>query len=367
MSVWFTEAQYAFAFFGLLALLLIAPWVRLQYRRFGRFRGWPAVVSSAIVLYGCALIAFTMFPLPRTSADYCAKHADRSYWQLTPLASLDDVAAYAQDHTLVQTVTSGVLLQVVMNVILFIPLGFLLAYRWRQSLGRSVLVAFGLSLAIELTQGTGLWGLAECPYRLADVDDLLTNTAGGLVGWLLGRWLGRYLPDPVPHAVPDLDPPSVGRRALAVVVDVVTYLTVLLGVLVLDERLAEAPDRGTTPFVLLSGAVSLLAFVALPSLLPSRAGPGGLSVDIVLTSVAGGRAPLWSLLVRWAVRWLPFVLFGLAGLLAVLAVDAVVAWRRPDRRTLCDLASRTAWITDPSFVAASRHDERTVDAGTREA
>ena len=61
MQVWLTEAQYAFAFFGLLALLLIAPWVRLQFRRFGRFRGWPAVVSTAVVLYGCALIAFTMY------------------------------------------------------------------------------------------------------------------------------------------------------------------------------------------------------------------------------------------------------------------------------------------------------------------
>lgn len=362
MSVWLTEAQYAFAFFGLFALLLIAPWVRLQYRRFGRFRGWPAVVSTAIVLYGCALIAFTMFPLPDTTTAYCARHAGRSYWQLTPFASLDDVSAFAQGHTLVQTLTSGVLLQVVMNVILFIPLGFLLAYRWRQSWWRAVVAAFGLSLAIELTQGTGLWGLVECPYRLADVDDLITNTTGGLVGWLLGRWLGRYLPDPIPHGVPDLDPPSVGRRSLAVVVDLVTYLTVLLGVLVLDEQLAEAPDRGTTPFILLSGAVSLLAFVVLPAVLPSRAGPGGLSVDIVLTSTAGGRAPRWSLLVRWAVRWLPYVLFGLVGFVVVLAIDAVVAWRRPDRRTLTDIASRTMWVTDPAFVAAQQREADSVDA-----
>lgn len=361
MSVWLTEAQYAFAFFGLFALLLIAPWVRLQYRRFGRFRGWPAVVSTAIVLYGCALIAFTMFPLPDTTSAYCAKHAGRSYWQLSPLASLDDVAAYASDHTLVQTLTSGVLLQVVMNVILFIPLGFLLAYRWRQSWWRAVLAAFALSLAIELTQGTGLWGLVDCPYRLADVDDLITNTVGGLVGWVLGWWLGRYLPDPVPLPVPDLDPPSVGRRGLAVVVDLVTYLTVLLGLLVLDEQLAEAPDRGTTPFILLSGVVSLLAFVALPAVLPSRAGPGGLSVDVVLTSTAGGRAPMWALLVRWAVRWLPYVLFGLVGFAVMLGIDAIVAWRRSDTRTLTDIASRTVWITDPSSVAAQQRDAERAD------
>lgn len=353
MQVWLTEAQYAFAFFGLLALLLIAPWVRLQFRRFGRFRGWPAVVSTAVVLYGCALIAFTMFPLPNETARYCAKHANRSYWQFVPLASLDDVTAYAQDHTVVQTLASGVFLQVVMNVILFIPLGFLLAYRWRQTWWRAVLMSFGLSLLIELTQGTGLWGLVPCPYRLADVDDLLTNTLGGLVGWLLARWLGRYLPDPMPHRVPDLDPPSWGRRAMAVSLDLITYLTLLLGLLVLDERLAEAPDRGTTPFILLSAGVSLLLFVAVPAVVPSRMSLGGASVDIVLVSTSGARAARWSLLVRWAMRWLPFALFGLIGFVVMVGIDAVVAWRRTDQRSLSDLVSRSRTETNEQREATA--------------
>lgn len=352
MSVWLTEAQYAFAFFGLFALLLLSPWIRLQFRRFGRFRGWPAVVSSAVVLYGCALIAFTMFPLPRTTPGYCAKHAGRSYWQLTPFASLDDVTAYAQTHSVAQTLTSGVLLQVVMNVVLFVPLGFLLAYRWRQPWWRAVLAAFALSLAIELTQGTGLWGLAECPYRLADVDDLMTNTLGGLLGWLLGWWLGRYLPDPMPQRVPDLDPPSLGRRALAVVVDLLTYLTVLIGLLVLDERLAEAPDSGTSPFVLLSVAVSVVLFVVVPAVVPTRGSVGAFSADLYLRRPDGAPAARWSLLVRWALRWLPFALVGILGFSVMVVIDWLVAWRRADRRSVSDIASRSQWMTRQAVVEA---------------
>lgn len=355
MSVWFTEAQYAFAFFGLFALLLLAPWVRLQYRRFGRFRGWPAVVSSAIVLYACALIAFTMFPLPRTTPGYCAKHADRSYWQLTPFASLDDIVLYAQDHTFWQTLTSGVVLQVVMNVVLFVPLGFLLAYRWKRTWLQAIGISLALSLAIELTQGTGLWGLAECPYRLADVDDLLTNTLGGALGWLLGAWLGRHLPDPTPRPLPDLDPPGLGRRTLAVGIDLLTYLTVLIGLLVLDEQVSEAPDRGTAPFIGLGLVMSALLFILVPAVLPSRAGPGTAAVDVALRSVDGGPARRWSLVVRWALRWLPFVLLGLVGFVVMVVIDAVVAWRRADARSLSDLVSRTVLRTNRS-VDASRED-----------
>lgn len=355
MRVWLTEAEYAFAFFGLFAVLLLVPWVRGQYRRFGRFRGWPAVVSGATILYACALIAFTMFPLPRTTPGYCAQHADRSYWQLTPFASLDDIVLYAEDHTLAQTLTSGVLLQVVMNVVLFVPLGFLLAYRWRRRWLPSILAALGLSLLIELTQGTGLWGLAECPYRLADVDDLLTNTLGGALGWVLGRWLGRHLPDPAPHAVPDVDPPTLGRRALAVLVDLLTYLTVLIGLLVLQEEFAEAPDRGTVPFAVLGLAVSALLFVLIPALVSSRAGPGAAGTALALRAASGGPALRWSLVVRWCLRWLPLVVLGLPGFAVMVTIDALVAWRRSDSRSLSDIASRTVTRTRTS-VEQGRED-----------
>jgi glycopeptide antibiotics resistance protein len=56
---------------------------------------------------------------------------------------------------------------------------------------RSVLLAFGLSLAAELSQLTGLWGLYPCSYRKFDVDDLLLNTSGGALGAGLAGALRR--------------------------------------------------------------------------------------------------------------------------------------------------------------------------------
>lgn len=68
-----------------------------------------------------------------------------------------------------------------LNIALFIPLGFLLPLLWRQYRSLAALAAFGfaLSLAIELSQ---LFVL-----RATDVNDLITNTLGAVLGWLLAR------------------------------------------------------------------------------------------------------------------------------------------------------------------------------------
>jgi hypothetical protein len=52
-----------------------------------------------------------------------------------------------------------------------------------------------LSLAVELSQLTGMFGLFPCPWRQFDVDDLILNILGVLAGFLaVGRvraWRGR--------------------------------------------------------------------------------------------------------------------------------------------------------------------------------
>ena len=57
-----------------------------------------------------------------------------------------------------------------------------------------MLGGFGLSLTVELTQLTGLWGLYPCPYRQFDVDDLILNTTGVALGFAVVRlaqsWAG---------------------------------------------------------------------------------------------------------------------------------------------------------------------------------
>ena len=56
-------------------------------------------------------------------------------------------------------------------------------------------IGFLVTLSFETTQLTGLWGLYEHPYRLFDVDDLMLNTLGAMIGfWTVGPAM-RVLPD----------------------------------------------------------------------------------------------------------------------------------------------------------------------------
>ena len=73
----------------------------------------------------------------------------------------------------------------VLNAIMFAPLGFLLpAYfeRYRHW-GRTLAAGFLTSLTVELTQ--------LFTFRATDVDDLIMNTLGTLVGFLLAKLVLR--------------------------------------------------------------------------------------------------------------------------------------------------------------------------------
>ena len=75
-----------------------------------------------------------------------------------------------------------------LNVLLFVPLGFLLPVLWKRfrSLLWTGLFGLSFSLSIELLQLLTL--------RATDVNDLMTNTTGTILGWLLGRLVLRLFP-----------------------------------------------------------------------------------------------------------------------------------------------------------------------------
>ena len=79
-------------------------------------------------------------------------------------------------------ITSGVrayLINSGLNILLFIPLGFILPLLWKEFRSRRTicLTGFLLSLGIELAQLLN--------YRISDVDDLIMNTLGSFLGYEL--------------------------------------------------------------------------------------------------------------------------------------------------------------------------------------
>ena len=75
-----------------------------------------------------------------------------------------------------------------LNILLFIPLGFLLPFLWKkyQSLRTTILFGFALSLSIELLQ--------ILTYRATDINDIIANTFGAALGYFIFRITASNVP-----------------------------------------------------------------------------------------------------------------------------------------------------------------------------
>src|SRR4051812_13619370 len=125
------------------------------------------VTVTVFLLYAASVVAVTVFPIRIRSAAYWADEPWRTTIHLIP-GEVDGPSF-------------------VLNVIMFIPLGVLLPLLWpRLDAVRGLAAcAAGASLAIELIQL--VFGLILGSRRTVDINDLIANTAGALLGLLILR------------------------------------------------------------------------------------------------------------------------------------------------------------------------------------
>lgn len=121
-----------------------------------------------------------------------------------------------------------------LNVLLFVPLGFLLPAIWSRyrSLKKTLLIGLGLSLLIEILQ--------IFTFRLTDVDDLLTNTAGAVIGYLLSRWFSAKLRLELPESDGKYEPFLVGGVVFLILFTVQPWISEAIWNLVLKSPIWES-------------------------------------------------------------------------------------------------------------------------------
>ena len=278
-----TNAVLAIVLGTVAAVVLLIPVAAVQYRRDGRLGPGDLLTLLAAAVYGLALWTYTLLPMPATGDFTCQPRQLELLGSFRPLLErgVDAPAALLRDAEF---------LQVALNVVLFVPFGFFV----RKILRRGFLVAgvlgFATSLLIETTQGTGVWGLYACPYRLFDVDDLLTNTTGALIGSFVSAIFISRAPRQVrlPRQV------SLGRRWVAMACDALFILIVgsLAQLAYLARFYAEDPAmRGVDTSVQALLAVLVPGVVQALSVLGRGRTIGEWTVD--LRTVAA--RPAWTL------------------------------------------------------------------------
>lgn len=153
--------------------------MRLRAKKTGRVHGVRQyLLTASFALFLASILSLTLTPIggansvtnpelyyPRFYVGWSWQQA----WDLTAGMGLRRFA-------------TTVYAQLFFNVAMFIPLGFFTAGCLRWGLRATALSGFALSSFIELSQLTGNWGLAGFTYRTFDVDDIVNNTAGAVLG-----------------------------------------------------------------------------------------------------------------------------------------------------------------------------------------
>ena len=292
--------------FAALALVLFIPYVTFLYRHYGRVNARRLWVSATFSLFIICAWALVLMPFPDLNSSICLlRHVNA---QLVPFQWVSDTIRIAQKQGtgLAGLWRNPAFVVRAFNVLLLFPLGLYLRRWWRKGLVFTTLAAFALSLAFEVTQWTGVWGLYQCAYRTFDVDDLIANTAGAVLGWLLAP---VFLFIPVRNAADEEEHVderiTIPRRLLASFIDYVIAITV--GGLAVD--LANL-ITGTHESAFIAARLGLITGMVLVTIvLPyfTARTPGQALLGMDLYAADGTTAPWSRIAVRAGIVWLPVV------------------------------------------------------------
>ena len=187
MSVYKEVITQAFIFFPLVAILITLPYISYNYYKYGSIISLRIVIIYSFILYLLCTYFLVILPLPSIET---VRNLTTPRTQLIPFAFIGDIikdskVVLSNPSTYISILHNRSLLQVVFNLFMTMPFGMYLRYYFKCSLKKTILLTFCLSLFFELTQLSGLYFIYPRSYRLFDVDDLIINTSGGILGYFI--------------------------------------------------------------------------------------------------------------------------------------------------------------------------------------
>lgn len=216
------------------SMVLTFPILIYLYHRDGKLKATSVLSTYLLVLYVLGLFFFTCSPFPSGDSGLGITYGVQP--QLNPLGFIGYIA---KDGL-------SAIPQIVCNVVFFMPFGFLCCRLLRLSKTKTVILSLLVSLLIETTQLTGIFGMYEYAYRTFDVCDLYWNVTGGFIGYLVAELSFKAVPRCADVAEPPTHP-SFLHRSTAFVLDwililiatvvVTTFVSLLMSILGIEHSL----------------------------------------------------------------------------------------------------------------------------------
>lgn len=196
MGGYIEALEQAAILFPILAVLFTIPYIAWNYHKYGSVLSLRILIVYSFILYMLCAYCLVILPLPTGEA---ASNLSGHQAQLVPFTFLGDIAresdaVLSQPRTWLTVFNSNAFLTTLFNLFLTMPFGMYLRYYFRCGWKRTLVYSLLLSLFFELTQLSGLYFIYSGSYRLFDVDDLIVNTCGSMIGFVLARIAMRFLP-----------------------------------------------------------------------------------------------------------------------------------------------------------------------------
>lgn len=202
---YFSAIKTSFFIFPFLAFLFTIPFILHQYHKYGSINKLRVLIIYSFILYLICVYFLAIFPLPSKNEVILSKD-----YQLVPFKFILDIFNRCGEYKVILSfIQDSSVYTVLFNILMFMPFGMYLRYYFKCNLKKTVLICFMFSLFLELTQLTGLYFIYSRPYRLFDVDDLMINTLGGLIGYFIVKLFMKFLPS---RDIIDLDSLEEGKK-----------------------------------------------------------------------------------------------------------------------------------------------------------
>ncbi|WP_404462680.1 VanZ family protein [Sutcliffiella horikoshii] len=132
------------------------------------------MVEGTFLIYICFVINLTLFPIPFLEGT---------------IEIHKQVFKLEHNFQLFNFLNNPLAFTVIGNILLLIPLGFyILLFNKKIKAGYYLILVFLLSMVIELTQ-LFISSRVGYVYRTFDVDDLLLNSIGAMIGYFIAKLL----------------------------------------------------------------------------------------------------------------------------------------------------------------------------------
>ena len=196
MSTYLIPIQVAMIVFPIIAFCLTLPYAIYQYYKYGAIPILRTLIIFSFIYYLINAYFMTILPLP--SVESVAKMTSPTM-KLTPFYSVPQIIkaspfVWNQPSTYISTLLEPNMRVILFNILLTVPFGIYLRYYFQLSFKKTIFFTFLLSLSFELIQLSALFGIYPRPYRLFEIDDLITNTLGGMLGYAICPLFAHFLP-----------------------------------------------------------------------------------------------------------------------------------------------------------------------------